>query len=67
MADTAASGATPTSRTSWSPIAPQASITAMMERLSAGLERRATVPPRDPTPALRDALAELNRLAERRD
>ncbi|PXA89349.1 hypothetical protein DMC47_28730 [Nostoc sp. 3335mG] len=43
------------------------SISAMMERLSVGLERRATVPPRDPTPALRDALAELNRLAERRD
>lgn len=42
------------------------SISAMMERLSAGLERRASVPPRDPTPALRDALAELNRLAERR-
>jgi hypothetical protein len=42
------------------------SIGAMMERLSAGLERRASVPPRDPTPALRDALAELNRLAERR-
>jgi len=42
------------------------SISAMMERLSAGLERRAAVPPRDPTPALRDALAELNRLAERR-
>ena len=43
------------------------SISEMMERLSTGLERRATVPPRDPTPALRDALAELNRLAERRD
>ncbi|MDH7639678.1 hypothetical protein [Sphingomonas oryzagri] len=43
------------------------SISAMMERLSAGLERRATVPPRDPGPALRNALAELNRLAERRD
>jgi hypothetical protein len=42
------------------------SISAMMERLSAGMERRASVPPRDPTPALRDALAELNRLAERR-
>lgn len=42
------------------------SISDMMERLSAGLERRAPVPPRDPTPALRDALAELNRLAERR-
>ncbi|WP_454885279.1 hypothetical protein [Sphingomonas oryzagri] len=50
------------------PIAPRAghtSISAMMERLSAGLERRATVPPRDPGPALRNALAELNRLAER--
>lgn len=45
----------------------KASISAMMERLSTGLERRASVPPRDPTPALRDALAELNRLAERRD
>lgn len=43
------------------------SISAMMERLSVGLERRATVPPRDPGPALRNALAELNRLAERRD
>lgn len=43
------------------------SISEMMERLSTGLERRATVPPRDPTPALRDALAELNRLAERRN
>jgi hypothetical protein len=43
------------------------SISAMMERLSAGLERRTTAPPRDPGPALRDALAELNRLAERRD
>jgi hypothetical protein len=42
------------------------SISAMMERLAAGLERRASAPPRDPTPALRDALAELNRLAERR-
>ena len=42
------------------------SISAMMERLSAGLERRAAVPPRAPAPALRDALAELNRLAERR-
>jgi len=45
----------------------KASISAMMDRLSSGLERRASVPPRDPTPALRDALAELNRLAERRD
>ncbi|MBA2932856.1 hypothetical protein HZF05_01980 [Sphingomonas sp. CGMCC 1.13654] len=45
----------------------KASISAMMERLSSGLERRASMPPRDPTPALRDALAELNRLAERRD
>jgi hypothetical protein len=46
------------------------SISAMMERLSAGLERRATVdapPARDMQPALRDALEELNRLAERRD
>jgi hypothetical protein len=43
------------------------SISAMMDRLSTGLERRASAPPRDPTPALRDALAELNRLAERRD
>jgi hypothetical protein len=49
------------------PSSGKASISAMMERLSAGLERRASVPPRDPTPALRDALAELNRLAERRD
>ncbi|HEY0270107.1 MAG TPA: hypothetical protein VGC10_03860 [Sphingomonas sp.] len=51
------------------PTAPRSdtSISAMMERLSAGLERRATVPPRDPGPALRNALAELNRLAERRD
>jgi len=51
------------------PVAPHpgaTSISAMMERLSAGLERRAAVPPRDPTPALRNALAELNRLAERR-
>jgi hypothetical protein len=46
------------------------SISAMMERLSAGLERRATAdapPARDMQPALRDALEELNRLAERRD
>jgi hypothetical protein len=46
------------------------SISAMMERLSAGLERRATAdapPARDMQPALRDALQELNRLAERRD
>lgn len=52
------------------PVAPRpghTSISAMMERLSDGLERRATVPPRDPGPALRNALAELNRLAERRD
>lgn len=46
------------------------SISAMMERLSAGLERRATAdapPARDMQPALRDALEQLNRLAERRD
>lgn len=47
------------------------SIAAMMERLSNGLERRAAVtdapPARDMRPALRDALDELNRLAERRD
>ncbi len=48
------------------------SISAMMERLSSGLERRAaagaeTTPTRDMQPALRDALEELNRLAERRD
>lgn len=46
------------------------SIAAMMDRLSAGLERRAAngeapaIPPR--APALRDALDELNRLAARR-
>ncbi|WBO22177.1 hypothetical protein [Sphingomonas abietis] len=51
-----------------------ASITAMMERLSAGLERRAVAdeapeapPARDMRPALRDALDELNRLAVRHD
>ncbi len=44
-------------------------IAAMMERLSAGMERRAGRPvaaARDMRPALRDALDELNRLAERR-
>lgn len=48
------------------------SIAAMMERLSAGLERRRRqpehamqAPARDMRPALRDALDELNRLAER--
>lgn len=51
--------------------ASRTSISAMMERLSAGLDRRAretaTVPPpRDVSPALRNALHELNRLAERR-
>jgi hypothetical protein len=61
-----------------SPPAPRpmhGSITAMMDRLSAGLERRETrgvmpvqpeAPARDIRPALRDALDELNRLAERR-
>jgi len=46
-----------------------ASITAMMERLSAGIERRSgrpAAPTRDMRPALRDALDELNRLAARR-
>jgi len=45
------------------------SIAAMMERLSAGMERRSGRPVtamRDMRPALRDALDELNRLAERR-
>ncbi len=41
----------------------------MMERLSAGMERRSdrpVAPSRDMRPALRDALDELNRLAARR-
>jgi hypothetical protein len=46
-----------------------ASIAAMTERLSAGMERRragrSTMPVRDMRPALRDALDELNRLAAR--
>ncbi len=45
------------------------SIAAMMERLSAGMERRAgrpAAPMRDMRPALRDALDELNRLAAHR-
>ena len=45
------------------------SIAAMMDRLSAGMERRAArpaMPARDMRPALRDALDELNRLAARR-
>jgi hypothetical protein len=45
------------------------SIAAMMERLSAGMERRSGRPAsaaRDMRPALRDALDELNRLAARR-
>ncbi len=51
--------------------APRQSISAMMDRLSAGLERRAAhgdtgAPPADRQPALRDALEELNRLAARR-
>jgi hypothetical protein len=57
------------------PMMPRGStISAMMERLSAGLERRAgsddvaeAPPARDMRPALRDALNELNRLAVRRD
>jgi hypothetical protein len=44
------------------------SIADMMARLDAGMMRRAgpALPPRDARPALRDALAELNRLAARR-
>jgi hypothetical protein len=40
----------------------------MMARLDAGMMRRSgrALPPRDARPALRDALAELNRLAARR-
>ena len=61
------------------PRAERQSFTEMMDRLSAGLERRVRdaergappLPPRQPSrdmrPALRDALDELNRLATRRD
>lgn len=44
------------------------SVADMMARLDAGMRRREApmVPPRDAGPALRDALAELNRLASRR-
>ncbi len=61
------------------PRAERQSLNEMMERLSAGLERRVRdaargapplpprQPPRDMSPALRDALDELNRLAARRD
>ena len=59
---------------------PRDNISAMMERLTQGVERRGGVPPRrspaalarsaeqlrDIQPGLRDALATLNRLAERR-
>ena len=60
------------------PRAERQSLTEMMDRLSAGLERRVREaergapplpphqPPRDMRPALRDALEELNRLAARR-
>ncbi len=58
------------------PRAERQSLTEMMDRLSAGLERRVREaergapppdqPPRDIRPALRDALEELNRLATRR-
>jgi hypothetical protein len=61
------------------PRAERQSLNEMMERLSAGLDRRVREaergapplpprqPPRDMRPALRDALDELNRLATRRD
>ncbi len=61
------------------PRAERQSLNEMMERLSAGLERRVRdvergapplpprQPPRDRSPALREALDELNRLAARRD
>jgi hypothetical protein len=51
------------------PVRPERqSITDMMARLDAGMMRRSgrALPPRDARPALRDALAELNRLAARR-
>ncbi len=62
-----------------SPRAERQSLNEMMNRLSAGLERRVREvertapplpprqPPRDMRPALREALDELNRLATRRD
>jgi len=61
------------------PRAERQSLNQMMDRLSAGLDRRVRdaergapplpprQPPRDMRPALREALDELNRLATRRD
>ncbi|HET8612962.1 MAG TPA: hypothetical protein VFL92_09380 [Sphingomonas sp.] len=51
------------------PHAHAASLGELMDRLSAGLERRGGKPPRPPAqhPQLREALDELNRLASRRD
>lgn len=69
----------PIARLRPAPRAERPSLHEMMDRLSAGLERRVRdaergapplpprQPPRDMRPALRDALDELNRLATRRD